>query len=170
MPFTPFHMGPGLFVKALLQGSFSLMVFGWTQIVMDLQPLLVMLHGNGHVHGFTHTLIGATLVGVLSAFTGKYASEYGLRLIGQTIFLPISWTVTITSALTGVYSHVLLDGIMHDDVEPFAPFSLNNPLLGLISIHSLHQVCLYTGLFGSAIYIAISLWQNKTKRGAKPKS
>lgn len=32
MPFTPFHMGPGLLVKALLQGSFSLMVFGWTQI------------------------------------------------------------------------------------------------------------------------------------------
>lgn len=30
MPFTPFHMGPGLLVKALLQGSFSLMVFGWT--------------------------------------------------------------------------------------------------------------------------------------------
>ena len=30
MPFTPLHMGPGLLVKALLQGSFSLMVFGIT--------------------------------------------------------------------------------------------------------------------------------------------
>jgi hypothetical protein len=28
MPFTPFHMGPGILFKALLQGSFSLMVLG----------------------------------------------------------------------------------------------------------------------------------------------
>ena len=42
MPFTPLHMGPGILIKSLLQGCFSLMVFGWTQIVMDIQPLLVM--------------------------------------------------------------------------------------------------------------------------------
>lgn len=41
-------MGPGLLIKALLQGSFSLLVFGWAQIVMDLQPLLVLLTGEGH--------------------------------------------------------------------------------------------------------------------------
>jgi hypothetical protein len=43
MPFTPIHMGPGILIKAILQGSFSLMVFGWTQIVMDIQPLIVIL-------------------------------------------------------------------------------------------------------------------------------
>ncbi len=41
MPFTPVHMGPGILIKALLQSSFSLMVFGWTQIIMDIQPLIV---------------------------------------------------------------------------------------------------------------------------------
>ena len=43
MPFTPLHMGPGIFIQALLQGGFSLMAFGWTQIVMDIQPLLVII-------------------------------------------------------------------------------------------------------------------------------
>lgn len=43
MPFTPIHMGPGILIKSLLQGSFSLMVFGWTQIVMDIQPLIVLI-------------------------------------------------------------------------------------------------------------------------------
>lgn len=57
MPFTPFHMGPGILLKALLQGSFSLMVFGWSQIVMDLQPLIAMLTGMGKLHGFTHTYL-----------------------------------------------------------------------------------------------------------------
>ncbi len=42
MPFTPFHMGPGLLIKAVLQGAFSLMVFGWAQIVMDIQPLVTV--------------------------------------------------------------------------------------------------------------------------------
>jgi len=58
MPFTPFHMGPGILFKALLQGSFSLMVFGWAQIIMDIQPLIVLITGKGHLHGFTHTYIG----------------------------------------------------------------------------------------------------------------
>ena len=45
VPFTPFHMGSGIAIKAVLQGSFSLLVFGWTQIVMDIQPLIVLLSG-----------------------------------------------------------------------------------------------------------------------------
>jgi len=44
-------MGPGILVKSILQSSFSLMVFGWTQIVMDIQPLIVMITGEGHLHG-----------------------------------------------------------------------------------------------------------------------
>lgn len=39
MPFTPIHIGPEIFIKAHLQGSFSLMVFGWTQVIMDIQPV-----------------------------------------------------------------------------------------------------------------------------------
>ena len=66
MPFTPIHMGPGIFVKAILQGSFSLMIFGWTQIVMDIQPLIVMITGEGHLHGFTHTYVGAVLIAIIA--------------------------------------------------------------------------------------------------------
>ncbi len=43
MPFTPIHMGPGILIKSILQGSFSLMVFGWTQIAMDIQPFIVLI-------------------------------------------------------------------------------------------------------------------------------
>ena len=75
MPFTPLHMGPGLLIKAILQGSFSLMVFGWTQIIMDIQPLVVILTGSGHLHGFSHTYMGATLLATFSAISGKYLSD-----------------------------------------------------------------------------------------------
>ena len=161
MPFTPFHMGPGLLVKALLQGSFSLMVFGWAQIIMDIQPLVVLLTDKGHLHGFSHTYIGATLIGVGSALTGKYAAEFGLRLIGQARYLPISWPVAITSALIGSFSHVLLDSVMHTDVEPFSPFTLDNPFLGFISVEALHKFCLYSGLLGVGLYFAVSHWLSR---------
>ncbi len=80
MPFTPFHMEPGILIKSFLQGSFSLMVFGWAQIIMDIQPLIVLLTGKGHLHGFSHTYIGASLLALVSALTGKYLSELGLRM------------------------------------------------------------------------------------------
>lgn len=166
MPFTPFHMGPGIFVKALLQGSFSLMVFGWAQIVMDIQPLLVLITGHGHLHGFSHTYIGATLLAVFAALSGKYLSEFGLiilRVSDKQSPIKISWWVCLLSAFIGTFSHVVLDSLMHHDIEPFYPLSNENGLLGLITVSQLHQFCIYSGLVGSALYFYFRHVLNKTK-------
>ena len=163
MPFTAIHMGPGILIKAILQGSFSLMVFGWTQIVMDIQPLIVLITGEGHLHGFTHTYVGAVLIAIFAALTGKYLSEFSLKLLGISKSdnpISIAWWVVFLSAFIGSFSHVLLDSIMHIDVEPFLPFLLDNPLLGLISVPMLHKVCLYSSLLGAAIYYGIN-WRLK---------
>ncbi len=158
MPFTPFHMGPGVLVKALLQGSFSLMLFGWTQIVMDLQPLIAIVTGEGKLHGFTHTYVGSTLIAVLAAVTGKYISQWALIIFtnGAQRGMNIRWWVAFLSAFIGSYSHVILDSIMHTDMEPLLPFAQSNGLLGLISIEALHKLCIYSGLLGTVIYFAFS--------------
>lgn len=135
------------------------MVFGWAQVIMDIQPLIVLISGDGHLHGFTHTYIGATLIGAFSALTGKYAAEFGLRIIGAANFLPIGWFVTILSAFIGAYSHVLLDSLMHSDLQPFAPFSMANPFLDLISIEALHKFCLYSGLIGAGLFFIVVQWR-----------
>ena len=164
MPFTPFHMGPGIVVKALLQGSFSLMVFGWAQIVMDIQPLFVLISGEGHLHGFSHTYVGATLLAIFSALSGKYLSEIGLYVLGlnKQWQVKIKWWVSFLSAFIGTFSHVLLDSIMHSDVQPFFPFTTDNSLLGLISVQSLHKLCLYSALVGGVLYFALN-WVQKLK-------
>ncbi len=165
MPFTPFHMGPGILLKALFQGSFSLMVFGWAQIVMDIQPLFVLIIGEGHLHGFSHTYIGATLLALFSALSGKYLSEIGLtlfKLSSKDNPLKISWRVAVLSAFIGTYSHVLLDSIMHGDVQPFYPVSGNNTLLGLVSVPQLHQFCIYSALVGAVIFYTILFVRKKT--------
>ncbi len=153
-------MGPGIAVKAILQSSFSLMIFGWAQIVMDIQPLIVLLSGEGHLHGFSHTYIGATLLAVFSGLTGKYLVEVGLAiLLGNQLQVSknqIAWWVVFLSAFIGTYSHVLIDSVMHADMEPLSPFFADNQLLGVISVASLHKFCLYSGLVGSIVYFGIN--------------
>ncbi len=169
MPFTPIHMGPGILVKALLQSSFSLLVFGWTQIVMDVQPLVVMLTGEGHLHGFTHTYIGAILLAIFSALTGKYLSEVGLRILGLAEDGPITilWWVSFLSAFIGSFSHVFLDSIMHTDVEPFYPLTLTNRFHGLVTIPALHKICMYSGLAGAIIYYMVNYCTSKRNKEYK---
>ncbi|HIO96781.1 MAG TPA: hypothetical protein EYG71_02510 [Leucothrix sp.] len=166
MPFTPFHMGIGIFTKAFLQGSFSLMVFGWAQIVMDIQPLIVLLSGEGHLHGFSHTYIGATLLAIFSAISGKYLSEFGLLIIGiskKSNPIKIAWWVVFLSAFIGTFSHVLLDSLMHADIEPFFPLSRDNALLGLLTTQQIHKICLYSGLVGAGLYYLIQFFIKKSR-------
>ena len=157
MPFTVFHTGPGIAIKAVLQGSFSLMVFGWAQIIMDLQPLLVLITGAGRLHGFSHTWVGASLLTVVSALTGKYLAGLGLHILNmdQRGTTRIAWWVTVLSAAIGCYSHIILDSIMHIDMTPYYPFSRENHLLGLLSVPMLHKFCVYSGLVGAAVYFAV---------------
>ncbi len=141
------------------------MVFGWTQIVMDIQPLVVLLSGEGHLHGFSHTYIGATLLAIVSAFTGKYLSELGLLIIGiskKANPIKITWLVVFISAFIGTFSHVLLDSFMHSDVQPFYPVSLENSFVGIFSYDQIHKVCLYSGLIGAGIYYLVQFYNKKT--------
>jgi membrane-bound metal-dependent hydrolase YbcI (DUF457 family) len=152
MPFTPLHMGPGIVVKACLQGAFSLMVFGWSQILIDIQPLVVMLTDRGELHGFSHTFIGASLIAIIAAPSGKYLGEIGLRIVRMPEYNPISWRVAIISAFIGTYSHVFIDAIMHSDIEPFFPFSNQSTWHGFISIDMLHLLCVASALVGGVAF------------------
>jgi len=141
------------------------MVFGWSQIIMDIQPLFVLITGEGHLHGFSHTYVGASLLAIFSALTGKYLSELGLYLIGinRDWQIKISWWVSFLSAFIGAFSHVLIDSVMHTDIVPFSPFSKENLLLGLLSVPTLHKVCIYSGLLGGLLYFAIH-WVLKIRK------
>lgn len=134
------------------------MVFGWAQILMDIQPLLVMLTGEGHLHGFTHTYIGATLIAPAAAVSGKYLGEFGLRVLHLPQHLPISWPAAFLGAFIGTYSHIVLDSIMHADIRPLSPFSESNILFRMISLGQLHLFCVTAGVVGGAVYFAVTTW------------
>lgn len=161
MPFTPFHLGPGIAVKALTGERFSLTVFSFTQVLIDLEPLVRLLRGDWVVHGFTHTLIGATLVAVVALLLGRPCCRW---LLGW-LHLPtaISWPAAASGAFGGAYTHVLLDSLMHADMRPLAPFSADNALLGLLSYQGIHLFCLFTALFGALWLGSVALWRLRHK-------
>ena len=63
----------------------------------------------------------------------------------------------------GTYSHVLLDSIMHSDMQPLAPSSNTNALLGVISVGSLHLVCVLGGVVGGLAFFTAFI----RRRGAR---
>ena len=62
----------------------------------------------------------------------------------------ISWSAAIVGAFVGTYSHVFLDSIMHADMQPIAPLSAGNALLGVVSLESLHLLCV-AGVLGALV-------------------
>jgi len=150
MPFTPFHMGPGILIKSILQGSFSLLIFGFTQIMMDLQPLFSIITGFGDLHGFSHTYIGATLIGIISGIFGRYIIYFIIKY--RKIAINLSWKTVFVSAFIGSYSHIILDSIMHSDMNPYYPVSISNNLFNILSNQMLHDFCLASGAAGFVLY------------------
>ena len=163
MPFTPFHFGPGMFLKAAAPAHFSFIIFCYAQVAIDLESGYYLYRGEWPVHRFCHTFIGATLVGVFCAVTGRALWQMVVHIwraqlltsLGRRFYnlAGTSWRGAFISALLGTYSHVILDGIMHRDLEPFQPFSIINPFLGLVSIGILHIVCIVSGILGMIVWL-----------------
>jgi hypothetical protein len=145
-------------VKAVLGRHFSLTVFGFAQVAMDVEPLVRMLRGDLIKHDLSHTYFGATAIGVFSLLVGRPVCQWLLGwwpTEGTHPFLGwlrgprvISWTAATTGAFVGTSTHVLFDSVMHADMRPLAPFADENALLGLVSMEALHLLCVGAGVVG----------------------
>lgn len=166
-------MGPGMLIKAVLQGYFSLIIFGWAQVLMDIQPLVAIATGKGNVHGFSHTYIGASLIAIFAAWSGRWIYHWCMGFMEkdftayqkQLFDIPVRLTtgICLLSAFIGTFSHVLLDSVMHADLEPFYPVSTDNRLLLIISIGALYKLCVYTGVAGGVVFFCVRLVNMKRR-------
>jgi hypothetical protein len=172
MPFTPFHFGPGALLKALGGRRFSLVGFGVAQVAIDIEPGLGLLRGADVLHGWTHTFVGATVLGAAAAAVTLAigprvlrARDWLLRREGLAHWSEgtrIGALAAASGALLGAWSHVLLDGVMHSDLHPFAPWSQAQPWWRLVGIGTLHWLCVAAGVLGVAGWIA-----RRRRRGAE---
>jgi hypothetical protein len=152
-------MGPAAVLKTVVGARFSLTVFGLSQVLIDLEPLIRICRGDPFLHRTTHHLAGALLIAALAAEPGRRLCQRLIppRLedrrgaiadgVDQTL---IPRGVAWGSALLGTLSHLVLDGVMHDDVQPFWLLSDAQPWLHAIPITALHAGCIGLGVLGLA--------------------
>lgn len=150
MPITPFHFGPGVLLHSAAPTRVSFLAFVAANGITDIESIYNVLAGNFPVHRFLHTFVGAALVTGLTV-----ALFMGTRRLARIVSLPdwfqwqqLSLAAVIVGAALGAFSHILLDGIMHADMQPLAPWSAANPFLHLVSLRALHWGCIIFGIAG----------------------
>jgi len=172
MPFTPFHFGPAMVLKAVFPAYFSLSVFILSQVLIDLEPLYFMITDDPPLHRFLHTYVGACVIFLICIVIGKPLGQLWLRLWNKTMSPghhsrlhcneAITFKATIISAFIGAFSHVFIDSIMHADVHPFSPWSESNFLLGTIDLLGLHFSLFALGTVGT-FWLVLLVLTNKFK-------
>lgn len=174
MPVTPFHFGPGLALKGAAAPVFSWTAFAVATVLIDCESLYYLIRQEYPVHRFLHSLVGASLVGLIAA-AACHAFLRVLSARAPQLLAPGGGASSavrgeraglgaLLGGLAGGLSHPVLDGIMHPDVRPFMPWSDRNPFLGLVSETMLHLTCVVAALIGLA---GLAFWRAAT-RGALP--
>jgi membrane-bound metal-dependent hydrolase YbcI (DUF457 family) len=168
VPITPFHFGPGVLFHAASPRRVSFIAFMAANCITDVESIYNVLNGNFPVHRFLHTFVGAAVSAALTIglflFMRWLARSNALpNLFGwQQLTLPS----VIVGALLGSYSHVVLDGIMHADMRPFAPWSDANPFLHAVSLGALHWACIIAAIAGVLIWLKTR--QHRPKSASLP--
>ena len=151
---------------------FGFVAFAATQVVIDVETLYHLVRREWPLHRMLHTYVGASVVG---AVVGVAAFAVGELLIkwwrrGEPVQPEpemaktrlIRRNAALLGGMIGGISHVLLDSIMHQDIQPLWPFTKANEMLGAVSLASLHRGCVIAGLVGLAI-----MFVNRIPRAGK---
>jgi hypothetical protein len=164
MPATPFHLGPGLLIKAAAPRQFSMAAYSLTQVVIDIESGYYAMHNEYPVHREMHTFAIGGLIGLLC---GLLLSRFGAwwarprDVVGEAVVAEYRLSSAVLSGVFGGIFHSVLDGVMYSDIHPFRPFSQSNPLYGVASVRMLYLFCIVTGLVGAALLLA---WERRPRR------
>ena len=165
MPFTPFHFGPSACVALPLHRYIDLPVFVLVNVAIDIEPLIVMTFDLSYpLHGYAHTLLGGTIIGILCGILANYSKSY-LRFVMEKILrLPYKNSLKkyILSGILGSWLHILIDSPLYTDIKPFYPFN-GNPLFGVIQSDLMYRYCALAYIPAIVFYFLIITIVNRKK-------
>ena len=161
MPFTPFHFGPALGFGLPLRKYLHVPTFLVSNVIVDVEPLLVLVLGlNYPLHGYLHTFIFASLIGLALGYV-TFSFDRSLHPIYKAMKLVVEDNQSLKSYMaTGVLGaifHVLLDSPLYRDIKPLFPSTQNpfyNPNLSL----KVYSFCVWMGILGIIYYIGLFIY------------
>jgi len=125
MPFTPMHLGFGIFLFSIVPFLDPIALLIGT-IIIDLEPIFYLITGIGSMHGIMHSTLGVIVFFIPASFISwlcyrflkidKYLPKYNIYL-------------SLLSSIIGLFSHVIFDAIMYPEIMFFYPFSQINGIL-----------------------------------------
>ncbi|MFW6117095.1 MAG: hydrolase [Thermoproteota archaeon] len=172
MPFTPFHLVPGVGLGLPLRRYLHAPTLLLASIVVDVEPLMVLLLGLRYpLHGYLHTFLLALPTGLILGYV-MFRLEPFLQPFYKLFRLENGKSLSLKSFLAagglGTGVHVLLDTPLYSDIRPFFPFTANplyNPALTL----EIYILCIGMAAFGIRYYLgSISLYAEEDPRRKKP--
>jgi len=125
MPVTPLHIGiPGL-ISYYWPKKVDIVAAIIGSVIIDMDFFLFLLFGTP-VHGYLHSFLSATFVAI--ALAGI------LYLLNPSMIKLKKWFCwetensiksLLTGAFIGTYSHIILDMLLYEEMNPFSPLNGN---------------------------------------------
>jgi len=142
MPFTLYHLGPAILVGLILFPLLDLPTFVVANIIIDLEPLLVLLLGlRFPLHGPLHSLtLGALAAAGLTLVMPGLSNLVKPFLRSLRLHHTSRFNRVLASSLLGVWLHIVLDALIYPEVRLLYPIR-GNQLLGLASPGAVYVFC-----------------------------
>jgi membrane-bound metal-dependent hydrolase YbcI (DUF457 family) len=162
MPVTPFHLGAGALIHALAPRRVSFIAFSVANVVTDCETIINALRDAPRWHTFFHTFLGAPVVIALTValFIAAHRFAPSLSIPDWFGWRQLRLPAVVAGAALGSFTHVVLDAIMHGDVQPFRPWTEDNPFHLVVLIGQLHVGLVAAALAG----VSLLLWRSRYGR------
>jgi len=153
MPFTPFHLGPGLLCKGGAPRHVSITAFAVSQVVVDLEPLYHHLRGEIPLHGPLHTVLVGGAAGLAAGAAVWALGRRWAPTLHPLLARDIGRGAALMGGLIGGVSHALLDGLVHHDVHALRPFAETTWVLSPSGIGMVPVACVIAGVLGALLWV-----------------
>ncbi len=168
MAFTPYHFGPSGFIGLFFRKYIDVAVFMLANVLVDIEVLVVRLLGHDRpYHHYLHTLLGGAILGIIGG-TAMYPLRHLFKRIMQIIRLPYQTSLRkmVISGILGVWFHVLIDAISHNETKIFWP-SRTNPLGWMTTEKQMEVIGIILILATAVLYVTVSVSYTKQTKAAK---
>ncbi|MEM2375146.1 MAG: hydrolase [Candidatus Bathyarchaeia archaeon] len=130
----------------------------------------MLLGLNYPLHGYMHTFLFGTLVGLALGYITFLLEKflhplYKVLLLEASNGLKMKLKSFLIAGALGTGFHVLLDTPLYSDIKPFYP-AVVNPLYNPSLILEIYGLCIFAGVFGIIYYfglIALSACQKERR-------
>lgn len=172
MPFTPFHWGISVLIQSLLLFLDPLALFIGS-IAPDIEGILsVFLFPELPLHGPLHSFPGAILLGIITGIASWLCFKYIFPLLIDQFQLDLPFVIpkysfrcSLSSALIGTLSHIILDAPLYHEMDLLYPLGIGNPWYDIVPRSIPYLVCVLGFFLGLGIFflrlMSMNFFSNK---------